>query len=170
MRPAPPSAAKATAGNAAELRQRAEKRAERPPARTKPLSPAASRLTLHELQVYQIELEMQNEELRRTRTELEAVRERYFDLYDLAPVGYVTVGEPGLIVESNLTSATLLGLTRDTLIRQRTGVERVVDLRRLFLPIPLSQVSAPLQFPVALHALPVLFYSHESAQTHEDRN
>ena len=113
-----PSAAQAAAVEAAELRQRAESRAERQPARTEPLSPAASRMTLHELQVYQIELEMQNEELLRARMELEAVRVRYFDLYDLAPVGYVTVCEPGLIEEANLTAATLLGAVRSALVRQ----------------------------------------------------
>lgn len=64
---------------------------------------------IHELRVYQIELEMQNEELRRMQGELGASQARYFDLYDLAPVGYVTVNEKGLIFEANLTAATLLG-------------------------------------------------------------
>ena len=73
---------------------------------------------LHELQLYQIELEMQNEELRRTQLESEILRARYFDLYDLAPVGYVTVNEKGLILETNLTLATLLGETRTALIKQ----------------------------------------------------
>ena len=117
-RPALTSVAQDVDSTAAELRQRAEKRAERAPKNTKLPSPAALRRTLHELQVYQIELELQNDELRRARDELDAVRERYFDLYDLAPVGYVTVSEQGLIVEANLTAATLLGLTRDTLVKQ----------------------------------------------------
>ena len=73
---------------------------------------------LHELQVHQIELELQNEELRRARDALDASRTRYVDLYDLAPVGYCSVSESGLLVQANLTLATLLGVTRSTLARQ----------------------------------------------------
>ena len=73
---------------------------------------------LHELHVYQIELEMQNEELRRAQTELDAARSRYFDLYDLAPVGYFTISERGVIQEANFTAATLLGVARGSLVRQ----------------------------------------------------
>ncbi|EFL51511.1 PAS/PAC sensor signal transduction histidine kinase [Solidesulfovibrio fructosivorans JJ]] len=76
------------------------------------------RQAFHELHVHQIELEMQNEELRRAQVELEAARARYFDLYDLAPVGYCTVSEPGLVLEANLTVATMLGLNRDALVGQ----------------------------------------------------
>jgi hypothetical protein len=72
------------------------------------------------LQVHQIELEMQNEELRRAQEELEASRARYFDLYDLAPVGYFTLSEQGLILEANLTGAGLLGLGRRDLTSSRS--------------------------------------------------
>jgi PAS domain S-box-containing protein len=82
------------------------------------LEPDDPQRVLHELQVHQIELEMQNDELRRSHVELEAVRARYFDLYDLAPVGYFTVSEPGLIVEANFTAATLLGVPRRQLVGQ----------------------------------------------------
>lgn len=81
-------------------------------------SPAATLRMLHELRVHQIELEMQNEELRRTQVALDDLRARYFDLYDLAPAGYCTVSETGLILESNLRGAVLLGLARDALVKQ----------------------------------------------------
>lgn len=77
--------------------------------------------TLHQLQVHQIELEMQNEELRQAQFLLDASRARYFDLYDLAPVGYCTVSEKGLIVEANLATATMLGADRSDLVRQRVS-------------------------------------------------
>ena len=102
-----------------KYRQQAEALAEtKEAADTRALSPEETRQTLHELRVHQIELEMQNEELRRAQAELDAVRARYFDLYDLAPVGYCTVSEQGLIEEANLTAATLLGTTRRELVRQ----------------------------------------------------
>jgi PAS domain S-box-containing protein len=73
---------------------------------------------VHELQVYQIELEMQNEELRRAQVELEAARDRYVDLYDFSPAGHLTLDTHGTIVETNLRVGTLLGLNRKKLIGQ----------------------------------------------------
>ncbi len=81
-------------------------------------SPEGIQLTLHELYVHQIELQMQNEELRRAQAELDSTRARYFDLYDLAPVGYCTINEMGMIQEANLTVANLLGVFRDALVKQ----------------------------------------------------
>ena len=78
--------------------------------------PDASRQVLHELLVHQVELEMQNEELRRTQADLEISRGRYFDLYDQAPVGYVTFSEKGQVLEANLAAANLFGTTRGSLI------------------------------------------------------
>jgi two-component system CheB/CheR fusion protein len=83
------------------------------------LSPETLRASLHELRVHQIELEMQNEDLRRAQADLDALRARYFDLYELAPVGYCTVSEKGLILEANLTAATLLRRERDALVGTR---------------------------------------------------
>jgi hypothetical protein len=81
--------------DAAELRQQAEEMARKEVAPLDALSPEEIRQTLHELRVHQIELEMQNEELRRAHGELDAARERCFDLYELAPVGYVTGASEG---------------------------------------------------------------------------
>lgn len=76
---------------------------------------------LHELQVHQIELEMQNEELNAARAEVEAGLERYTELYDFAPIGYFTLERDGTIRQANLTGAGLLGLARAQLKRQRFG-------------------------------------------------
>lgn len=73
---------------------------------------------LHELQAYQIELEMQNRKLRETQLMLEETRDRYARLYDFAPVGYLTLDEKGNVLEINLTGATLLGLDRAEIIGQ----------------------------------------------------
>ena len=73
---------------------------------------------VHELQVHQIELEMQNDELRRAQVELEAAHDRYVDLYDFSPAGHFTLDIHGTIVEANLRAGTLLGINRKDLIRQ----------------------------------------------------
>jgi PAS domain S-box-containing protein len=83
-----------------------------------PTSPEEVQRLIHELRVHQIELEMQNTELRRSQGELEASRSRYFDLYDLAPVGYFTLSEKGLIQEANLKAAELVGIPRSALVGQ----------------------------------------------------
>ena len=106
--------------SAAGLRRRAETRwNER--REDKPLQGAdadAQRL-LHELEVHQIELEMQNTELLRARVEVETALERYTELYDFAPVGYLSIDRQGVIQEVNLTGATMLGMARSRIVQRR---------------------------------------------------
>lgn len=108
--------------SAGDLRKRAEKKAREKaaqmPENMEELSPGEIKRLLHELRVHQIELEMQNEELRRAQAELESSQARYFDLYDLAPVGYITINDKGLILQANLTAANLLGVARSDLVRK----------------------------------------------------
>jgi PAS domain S-box-containing protein len=86
------------------------------PKRRPGLSVMDMKRLVHELGAHQVELEMQNEELRRTRAELEISRNRYAELYDLSPVGYFTISARGLIREANLTGAEMLGMTRQMLM------------------------------------------------------
>jgi PAS domain S-box-containing protein len=74
---------------------------------------------VHELQVHQIELEMQNDELRRTQVKLEVARDHYAVLYDSAPTGYLTLDFKGMIRRANLPACTLLGKTRKDLLGQQ---------------------------------------------------
>jgi len=88
----------------------------RPPSEA--LSLKAAEALNHQLRVHQIELEMQNEQLRSAQEHMEASRARYFDLWDLAPVGYLILDEDGTILDSNLTVANLLGVERDRLVKR----------------------------------------------------
>ena len=103
-----------------ELRRCAEERLR---AKTTELHPPgtedATQRHVHELEVHQIELEMQNVELRLARDEVETALENYADLYDFAPVGYVTFDRDGIIRAANLTAADLLGVERSRLIGRR---------------------------------------------------
>ena len=73
---------------------------------------------LHDLRVHHSELEIQNEELRQAQDELEKARTKYFDLYDLAPVGFFTLGEKDKILEANLCAANLLELEKSRILNR----------------------------------------------------
>ena len=81
--------------------------------------PRSAEELLHELHVLQIQLEMQGEALHESQLALEQARARYLDLYDQAPVGYLTLTRSGLVAEANIAAATLLGVARKQLLDQR---------------------------------------------------
>jgi PAS domain S-box-containing protein len=100
-----------------KLRANAVAQVTREPPEARPRRPVSP--LLHELQVHQVELEMQNDELRRDHLALEEAHARYVDLYDFAPVGYVTLSAAGVVKEANLTGAVLLGVERSRLEGRR---------------------------------------------------
>jgi PAS domain S-box-containing protein len=107
------------AGAARDLRRRAKQRMlEAPTDGAVSLTLEDAKRLVHELRVHQVELEMQNEELRHSQLALDESRARYFDLYDLAPVGYVTLSERGLVLEANLRACTMLEIGRGALVKQ----------------------------------------------------
>ena len=102
------------------LRERAEKHLKaqnQSAAQTR--SAADTQRLLHELQVHQVELEMQNAELQRARLEIEISLDKYTELYDFAPVGYFSIDQQGLIQEVNLMGASMLGAVRARLLQRR---------------------------------------------------
>ena len=115
-----PAKGETKSAQAADLRSRAEVALKQTPAESalsfKSLSPEAALRTLQELSIHRIELEMQNDQLRRSQSELDAERVRYLDLYNQAPVGYITTDAAGTIRQTNLTASTLLGSEQQILI------------------------------------------------------
>jgi PAS domain S-box-containing protein len=101
---------------ATELRKRAEEILGEKPEAFRALAPADIKKLIQELNVYQIELELQNEELRRTQLELQEARDKYLNLYDFAPTGYFTLDHNSLIVDVNLAGSELLGSEKHRLI------------------------------------------------------
>ncbi|MDP1634651.1 MAG: PAS domain S-box protein, partial [Gallionellaceae bacterium] len=99
------------------LRAEAEAQLDRAPLTDTPARSAEE--LLHELQVHQVELKMQNDELRRAQVAIEESRDRYVDLYEFAPVAYLTLTRDGMIAEVNLTGAGLLGAERKELLNRR---------------------------------------------------
>jgi len=125
----------------ATLRQRAEARLQQTEAAPLSAPSRNAEQLLHELQVHQIELEMHNEELRLAYDAADALRSRYADIYDFAPVGYVTIDPAGTILDLNLAGAILLGIKRSQKTRERFAASvKTEDLPRfkLFVETALS--------------------------------
>ena len=105
------------------LRSLAEEKLDRRPG----IEPLPADNLLHELRVHQIELEMQNEALRNAQAGLEESRNRYVDLYDFAPVGYLTLNSTGMIEELNLTASVLLGKERKNLLKRSFAITIIAE-------------------------------------------
>src|SRR5215831_8300436 len=99
----------------ADLRER-DQRAQMSHAEVKKATSGRVRELIRELQAHQLELQQQNEQLRDAEIALVEVRDRYLDLYNFAPIGYVTVDKDGTILETNLTAATMLGVERQEML------------------------------------------------------
>ncbi|MBC7879099.1 MAG: PAS domain S-box protein [Anaerolineales bacterium] len=120
--------------DASELRREAEtKLSER---KKKTVMPRAKKTDLerliYDMEVHQIELEMQKDELIRSRAEAEEAFRQYTDLYDFAPVGYFTLARDGTINKINLAGANLLGIERGYLIRRSLDLFLFAESRRTF--------------------------------------
>ncbi len=115
-----------------ELRKRAEEKLKSKINPPKKMSDKETQQLIHELLVHQIELEMQNDELRKAQAELEESRAKYSDLYDFAPVSYFTFDKHGLILQANLTATTELGVERSLLISKPFRAYIVTEDRKLF--------------------------------------
>jgi PAS domain S-box-containing protein len=123
MIPKPPSSSTDT-GLRRDAEARLRKRSRQVAAAATRRSATDSQQLLHELQVHQVELELQNAELENARDRMETLLEKYTDLYDFAPVGYFSLDEQARIVEVNLTGAALLGVDRNQLMRR--GLPRFI--------------------------------------------
>jgi PAS domain S-box-containing protein len=110
---------KKPSSNVKTLRYRAEIVLKTTSMQVKKMSMFEIQQLVNELQVHQIELEMQNEELRQMQLDLQQARDRYVDLYDFAPIGFLTLNTRGQILEANLPVCQLLGVERKSLIRQK---------------------------------------------------
>ena len=98
------------------LKKQAQEFINKNPSTIENIPPMDTRQLIEDLQVHQVELEMQNEELRRLQQNLEKTRDKYSDLYDFSPVSYFTMNEKGIILEANLTAAAMVGVARGLLI------------------------------------------------------
>jgi DNA-binding response OmpR family regulator len=116
-----------------ELRRKAEESLKLNNVESDPsCTPAEAQKLLHELQVYQIELELLNEELRNSKDETEALMAKYLDIYDFAPIGYFTLNADGIIMRLNLTGSRMLGVERSLLTGQLFRLHILAESYRIY--------------------------------------
>ena len=141
--------------NVGKLRKRAEKLLNEKPSKTiLKLSVAEMLKLIYELEVHQVELELQNEELKKAHTAAAIYAERYHELYDFAPIGYVTLSKEGSITEINLCASQMLDRERSLLINSRLGFFISDDTKPVFNFFLLKTFSEGIQqtCEVTLHA------------------
>jgi len=114
------------------LRQKAEEFMKHEPSKISSQLSKVEAILIHELEVHQIELEMQNEELIRAKERAESATEKYEELYDFAPSGYFTLSQNGEIIELNLSGANMLGKERSHLKNSKFGFFVSEDTRSTF--------------------------------------
>ena len=142
-----------TAPGSEELRRRAEDRLTSQATGLEHLSREEVQALVHELQVHQVELEMQNDEIRRTQAELEAALVKCTDLYDFAPTAYLTLDKHGWILEANLTAARLLGTERPQVIQRPLASFILPAEKNKFLAYLLAVVKGQATPPLELNLL-----------------
>ena len=138
------------------------------------ITDSESKKLLHELQVHQIELEMQNEELKEAYETAETALKKYTMLYDFAPMGYFTLDKDGSIIELNFTGADLLGEKRFTLLNHNFKLfiakESQEVFNRFFSKIYSSNVKESCELMLAYDNNPLCHVYMEGVATGEDRN
>ncbi|MBD3239382.1 MAG: PAS domain S-box protein, partial [Chitinivibrionales bacterium] len=148
------------------LRRRAEQRLGKTRADIERMSPEEIKQLVHELQVHQVELQMMNEELLGAQAELANARDRYVDLYESAPVGYLTVDENMKIRECNRAAATLLGVTAEQVVGKALPVLAVRNQRdALYLHVAGALDSPETQYPEVEFPRPGGGHVHVSLQS-----
>jgi two-component system, cell cycle sensor histidine kinase and response regulator CckA len=157
---------------AGDLRRDAEARLhDVPPPAPLSLTHDETRSALHELEVYRIELEMQNAELVLSRADLELSLGKYTDLYDFAPICYLTVDSGGSIVAVNLRGATMFGIDRSRLLGRRFESFVAIKERPAFAALLqsafASRVGKASEFILQLGAKPQLFVQVEALAVDE---
>ena len=109
----------AKSGNTPDLRPKAEKILKKRKGESSDLPTEDLLRLVHELEVHQIELELQNEELIQARAGMEAALNQYSNLYDFSPAGYITLTSAGIIHEANLAATRFIGIERTLLLEKR---------------------------------------------------